>query len=556
MRCELTDPFPPNSPSSPDLADTRASTSGFNGAFGLACAKISAWEQVAGALRERATQNLRDRNALLPVHQLPVEVLASILEDVVAGESYRYYRQLTLLRGVCYSWQKVVDNSPWLWTRIRGRDSMRIVEEALEKSSNRLLDVSIRSQYSFRLDKFTSFFGKLEPHLNRLKSVDISYSTLLAPDERFATIKVFTSPQPSLERFSLCDEFLQTDLSELALFADHAPRLKDLHLQGMRVNCRGAICGGLSSLSLDQVTVPSLKDLLGTFSHCGSLVFLKLNRISFQSAETDPPPELISLPVLQKLSLEDLDWSLKERLLRDIHASQPACFGLSLHVGPEGLDEPVTRHLPKWLFERTSPSPEITRVEMKVMEDWLLLSFRDASDSERSFLLLSHDKNLGVARTVVTGVDAFLKSHTPNIDMHLTLGATALHLAEDAAYVEQLRRLSQVTTLQLGGSWISRSRPYSESDGAQNFRLPLLPQLQKLSFCQQPSEWIIKVVKMLSAHPETRCEGGGTMVNIFVWKDSELDGMSSTVEEVKEIVGAGRVRVSIISESMKKRRAL
>ncbi|KAG9044883.1 hypothetical protein FS837_007358 [Tulasnella sp. UAMH 9824] len=538
------------------IVDEIASTSKTNGDFAFACAKMPAWDRVAGALRVRATQNLRDRNALLPVHQLPVEVLARILEGAVDGETYRYYRQLTLLRGVCYRWQEVVDDTPWLWTRIRGGDSIRLVEEALKKSSTHPLDVSVRSQFYFQPDKLAAFFEKLEPHLNRLKTVDVTYSGVSLSEDWFTTIKLFTSPQPSLERFSLSNEYFQRDLSELTLFANHAPRLKDLQLEKLCIDCRGAGFGRLSSLTLSVVTVSSLKDLLGTISRCGSLLFLRLDQIFFQNGEDDPPPQRISLPVLRNLSLGDLRLTVKERLLRDIHPAQSPFIGLSLQLGPEALEEPVTRHLPRWLLERISPPPGITRVEMKITERWLVLSFRDSADSERSFLFLSHDESVAMARAGLIGVDAFLKSHTPNAEMHLTLSATALHLAEDEGYVEQLRCLSQVITLQLGESWFSWSRP--KSDGAQSFQLPLFPRLRSLSFCQQPSECIIKVVKMLSAaaRPGTGSEGGGMMVNIYVLKDSELNGMSSTVEEVKEIVGAERVSISIISESMKERRAL
>lgn len=56
---------------------------------------------------------------------------------------------------------------------------------------------------------------------------------------------------------------------------------------------------------------------------------------------------------------------------------------------------------------------------------------------------------------------------------------------------------------------------------------------------------------MFSALPETRCEGDGIMINIYVWKGSELDGMSSTVEEVKGIVGTERVVISVNPESKK-----
>lgn len=41
------------------------------------------------------------------------------------------------------------------------------------------------------------------------------------------------------------------------------------------------------------------------------------------------------------------------------------------------------------------------------------------------------------------------------------------------------------------------------------------------------------------------------MINIYVWKGSELDGMSSTVEEVKGIVGTERVVISVNPESKK-----
>ncbi|KAG9044884.1 hypothetical protein FS837_007359 [Tulasnella sp. UAMH 9824] len=486
------------------IVDEIASTRESNGAFGLACAKISAWEQVADALRARAAQDFRDRNALLPVHQLPVEVLASILEAAVAeGFGLYYYQRLKGLRGVCYRWQKVVDDVPSLWTRIRGSDSSRLVEEALKKSSTRLLDVYFRSEIYFQPDKLAAFGKKLEPHLNRLKNVDISYYGSRVPEGWFTAIKLLTSPQPSLERFSFSDKFLRTNLSKLALFADHAPRLKDLHLHGIDVDCRGTIFGRLSRMLL---------------------------------------------PLLRSLSLQNLSSTLKERLLRDIQAPQCAHLRISLQAGSEESEDPgdfITRHLPKWLFGETPFPPEITRLDMKITESRVNLALYDSELSERFHLYLSHDESVDISRAVLTGIGAVLKSHVQKADMNLTLRDTALHLAEDGNYVEQLRRLSQVTMLELGELW---SCKYCESDGAQNFQLPVFPRLQSVSFYQQPSEWIIKVVPMLSAHPKTKREGGGIMVNIYVRNDSEVEEMGSAVEGAKGIVGPEHVVVSVNPE--------
>ncbi|KIO22530.1 hypothetical protein M407DRAFT_27929 [Tulasnella calospora MUT 4182] len=437
-----------------ELVDISASGSETSGAFALTCTKVSAWEHVADTLRARAAQSLRDRNALLPVHQLPVEVLTDIPEEAVDGEFDPYLQRLKKLKQfshVCHCWQKAIDGSPWLWARIQGNDSPRLVTEALMKSSNCLLEFSFFTRLSSKPDNLAAFLGKLDPHLDRLRSVEISFLSYQIPDGRFTTIKLLTTPQPSLERFFLCDESSQTDLSELALFAGQAPRLKDLQLRGLRVNCRGALFGGLSSLSLSDVTVPSLKDLLGTIGNCRYLLYLGLKHIWFQDIETDPPPDRISLPVLQRLSLSDMHLTLTERFLRDIHAPQSAWFSLSLHVDSEDL---------------------ITTVDIKIMENRLFLTFHDPKHSEPSRLNLSHDKSVGLSRAVLTGINAILKSRTPKADVHLTLGDTALHLVEDGSYVEQLRRLSQVTMLQLGETWRYWSCDYWESDGAQNFHLP------------------------------------------------------------------------------------
>ncbi|KAG8956448.1 Cryptococcal mannosyltransferase 1 [Tulasnella sp. 408] len=525
------------------IVDEIASTSEFNGALEFACVKIPVWEQVVGALMERAAQNLKDRNALLPIHQLPSEVLASILEGVPDIKSYRYYQQLKQLRGVCYHWREVVDDTPRFWTLIRGGDSIRLVEEVLKRSSNHPLDVSFYSQHYFQPDRLAAFLEKLEPHLNRLKCVHFEYSSLLVPEGWLTTVNLLTSPQASLERFSLCDVSLQTGLLELTLFADLAPRLKDLDLQGIHFDCRGAIFGGLTSLSLSSVTVPSLKELLGAISRYEALLYLSLWDVWPQSPEpADPTPHRLLLPVLRRLYLNNLPSTLKERLLHDIHAPQCVDLGLSVQADSEDPEDLITRHLPKWLFGEIPSPPEITRLDLTIRQGTVNLFLYDGELSERFHLFLSHGESVDISCAVLTGIGAVLKSHVQEAGMHLTLCDTALHLAEDGNYAEQLRCLSQVTVLELGETW---SHKYCESDRAQNIQLPVFPRLQSVSFYQQPSEWIMKVVRMLSPHPETTREGSGIVVNIYVPNGSEVEKMSSAVQEAGGIVGAGHVIVSV-----------
>ncbi|KAG8908565.1 hypothetical protein FRC01_007340 [Tulasnella sp. 417] len=523
--------------------------------FALTCAKIAAWEEVSAALRTRRVQDLRNRNALLPVHQLPVELLADIFQDTFDKNSEilpSRLKQFKKLSHVCYCWQKVVDDSPWLWTRIDGSDPSALVDEALMKSSNRLLKFSFYTQLSPKPNNLTSFLQKLDPHLNRLRKVRIGFARRELSQSHFTTIKLFTSPQPSLEYFSLCDELIQTDLSGLELFSDQAPRLKVLRLDGIRFNCRGAIFGGLNLLSLSSVTVPSLNLLLGTISRCGELQSLRLDQLWFQGVGPDPPPDRISLPALQHLSLDNIPSTLKDRFLNDIHAPQSSCFSLSLRVGSEDLEELLPRHVRKWLFSRTPSSPEITKVDITITDKWIPLKFLDANDSECAHLFLSHDKSVAMSCAVLNGVHEVLKSCVPKADVQLTLWDTALNLVEDGSYVEQLSCLSQTTMLRLGQTWCSWRRNDWETDGAQDFQLPAFPRLQNVSFHQQPSDWIIKIVRIFSAHLERQCENGRITVTIYVWKDSELDGMSSTAEKLKEIVGVERVVVSVNPESKKK----
>ncbi|KAG8908564.1 hypothetical protein FRC01_007339, partial [Tulasnella sp. 417] len=500
-------------------------------------------------------QDLRDRNALLPVHQLPVEVLADIFQETFDEDSGYFdsrLEQYKKLSHVCYRWQTVLDNSPGLWSRIDGKDPSALVDEALKKSSNRLLNFSFCTQVTHEPHKLASFLQKLDPHLNRLRNVRINFQSDFLPKSHLTTVKLFTSPQPSLERLYLRDLLFQTDLSRLELFADHAPRLKDLYLNGIAFNCRGAIFGRLNDLSLFNASIPSINALLGSISCCGELLNLQLNNIWVLGVGTDPPPGPISLPVLRSLSLGSMPLALEEGLLRDIQAPQSSCFALSLKGCPVDLEMLLLRYAPKWLLKRSPFPPEITKVDIEVTEFRLLLTFFHANDSERSNLFLSHAQDVGTCCGVLRGVTAFLKSYVPKADIHLTLGCTAFHLAEDGSYVEQLSCLSQTTVLRLGQPWSSWQRNYWESDGAQNFQLPAFPRLQNLSFHQQPSDWIIKIVRMLSAHPERECGSRCIAVAIYVWKDSELDEMSSAAEKIKEIVGVERVVVSVSPESKKK----
>lgn len=447
----------------------------------------------------------------------------------------------------------MIDYSPWLWTRIQGSDPSRIVEEALEKSANRLLDVSMYLGLWFTPDMLPPFLDRLDPHVNRLKSIEISYSRYKVPEYWITTVKLLTTPQPSLERFSLRNESLQGNISRLTLFADQAPRLKDLQIYGMRINCQGAICVGLRTLSLREVMVPSSKDLLSIIQCCCHLLDLELENIRSQTADTaDPSPERISLPLLRHLFLGKVPSAVKERLLDDVY--MPQSVHISLDLGAD-LGEPkdfIARHVPRWLSQRTPALPVIAGIHVKPASSGLVLRFFDPKNSECFHLSLRHVRSASISLAILTGVNTLLKAFAPKADTHLVLGQDSFALAEDGDYRDQLSWLPFVTQLEMGELWHSTYFGYWEEESAKDFKLPVFPGLQELYLYQLPPVWIVKVVRMLLDDTETRRQRGGFRVNIYVWKDSELAGMVSSVKELKEIVGEERVIIGVNPESKKK----
>lgn len=83
----------------------------------------------------------RKRNSLLVVSTLPIEVLAGVFEWAVCDEVQKRYMALQRLRLVCFAWKTAIDTTPALWSVLSSRQSARILDIALERSSNHPLSI-------------------------------------------------------------------------------------------------------------------------------------------------------------------------------------------------------------------------------------------------------------------------------------------------------------------------------------------------------------------------------------------------------------------------------
>ncbi|KAG8971498.1 hypothetical protein FRB90_010485, partial [Tulasnella sp. 427] len=225
---------------------------------------------------------VRTRNALLPVHSLPQELLLAIWECFVYESNLKCQDGVWILAQVSKAWADVVRTSSGMWCDIGGDFSQRRIEQALWKSSERLLCLSLVNPN----DDLSEKFNMLLPQAHRWLELQLAASL----PEIVMTMRVMDFPALELlEMWPNWEYPLTAEPPNLLAF----PKLRTLILHGIPLDWAEPLLPvGLQSLSIvnfpDGVTGPTFSQLLSLLSSVPLLQEFHLERLDLQSRALPP----------------------------------------------------------------------------------------------------------------------------------------------------------------------------------------------------------------------------------------------------------------------------
>ncbi|KAG9044526.1 hypothetical protein FS837_007981 [Tulasnella sp. UAMH 9824] len=279
----------------------------------------------------------RRRNSLLLVGTLPIELLAVVFEWAVRDEVQKRYIALQRLRLVCFAWKTAIDTTPALWSVLSSRHSARILDIALERSSNHPLSIWHHLPSPFR------------------NGLDLGIFRLLGPSEiqrwRFASLQFTSSeplvalrqPAPLLEVLLLrvTGQIYHTYWIE-ELFCGELPRLKELRLESVAVPWDNQDFPGLRILDLSLVRQqgPTISQFFSMLSRCSKLSVLILDNVVFLPDDcTEQTNIQLAMSSLIQLHLDNLTPASTNRILTNLSLPSLKQFKLSCSLP---RDDPST----------------------------------------------------------------------------------------------------------------------------------------------------------------------------------------------------------------------
>ncbi len=268
-------------------------------------------------------------NNSLPVHRLPVEVLAEILGlDLSNNNLSRESRAMDLFL-TCRKWREALAQSPGLWTRISAGNSSGFISNCVTRTGNLPLHLYVQAQDPIR------DLRRGNPSLfDRVRSVSYTGPDLHLVDDFLPTV------------VDLCVSFEPKEGSETEDFEEQV--LRGPLLIGPGLPFRSLALSGIDLIQLDwnrlrntqKLDLSMVKsrsasfssDLINTLSIATGIRELVLVNITLDSVARDPIKLL--LPFLYALTLININANFATYLLESITA--PSCYEIVLSDAVSG----------------------------------------------------------------------------------------------------------------------------------------------------------------------------------------------------------------------------
>lgn len=285
---------------------------------------------------------------MVPIHQLPVELLAIIfigsMDDLKYTPTFTWswrednprIKRVATLSRVASRWWYVLQEIPALWTEVHAE---RGAELALRRSKQ--LPVNIRgSSWNVHQSRRDRSIQLVKSHSHRWRSMTWD------GDESSLQTVAATTPLPILEALSLRLAPRQP-LTEIAYAG--TPRLRELRLDGVSIPWTPLSLPGLRLFALSNVDagdLPAVETLLTFLASCPILQEIHFDGLGHDRdwpavPPPQPPPlphQLFQFPTLRTLILDTVMEVYMADLVRVIRAENLTRFALDAAMH---FDEPV-----------------------------------------------------------------------------------------------------------------------------------------------------------------------------------------------------------------------
>lgn len=272
------------------LHDTEKAIEALESSLGL--------DQSDDHLAQRTIQMKRDRNSLVPINQLPAELLISIFQTLLFSLSrihpYRnHLSQLKAISSVSWWWNTIIMDAAVLWAVVESRTPTDLLPVVLRRSRDCPLKITLHEFRNSKRD-FELLLETVFSNINRWKTVSIDLET--APANRRERLE---HPAPTIE---VLDLKIQKSwrCPQVDLFQGHAPNLTTLQIQGLPVRWSPGVFQGLRKIVIWRVLEngPTTMEILDALRCSPHLQHLELVAVAMPST---PPPHYNSPVQLQHL---------------------------------------------------------------------------------------------------------------------------------------------------------------------------------------------------------------------------------------------------------------
>ncbi|KAG8909151.1 hypothetical protein FRC01_007102 [Tulasnella sp. 417] len=528
----------------------------------------------------------RRRNALLPIYQLPVELLLSILQRHLHQTQIlgRHYSRLLQLSLVSTLFKSLVEDGSELWACIGAGLSIRGVEVCLVKSSNQPLTINLDStkyavyveqgrgyvmhnhnweQYSeVKRTYEKDFVDRVLPHFSRVRVASLKIGA-----ESWDSIQtVLDSPAPLLVKFKIegtgQGPFNLPPLNGADAFSGGAPRLKVLNIgKEFHFLADSYKFSGLSSLSIwsdKTLTVHKIITMLSDSPNLSSLTIIEwmttrgLDPSLAMKIIDGTARDQIDFPILLP-KLQDLTLRLEgaERILYLLeHFQGPSCTHLDLRHGrttapPHFVQQSLRPFLPAFTHTHgwTDMSVNLGPLSWFRCEDGPSVCIQTSSDTLESPVQVT---------SLLDWIIEARGNQTSTIEMGLFLREQGVRVdCSRPELLTRLQRLGRIVTLILDGStstqeWMRKLMEpnWPTPNETPRFFLPDLVSLY-LSGFTKPGKDIMEVLQVRygKSPVPTGCQPQHLPPPLQLLKIGG-PSLGSYTRAVKDIVGERNVKVS------------